>query len=181
MDLNNAKSIREAPTYRPRRTYRDLDGPFVTVTPPIDVAIWPKNQLSPLCLHNVAECLCIPNRDRVSQWRQWGRHSPHHRHKFWSLALCLEYYWCSILLMLNITDESSRSRPRVTFIIKYHLIISDSTMWKRLQNVYSQSNKSDQSHWVSPYDKHLLCTLSPTNLLPTVGYLRFLYASSSSA
>ena len=36
------------------------------------------------------------------------------------------------------------------------------------------------SHWVSPYDNHLLCTLSPTNLLPTVRYLRFLCVCSSS-
>ncbi len=43
-----------------------------------------------------------------------------------------------------------------------------------------KSNKPDSSHWVSPYDNHLLCPLSPTNLLPTVGYLCFLYVPSSS-
>ena len=52
------------------------------------------------------------------------------------------------------------------------------------ENVYKtfthKSNKPDSSHWVSPYDNHLLCTLSPTNLLPTVGYFRFLYVPSSS-
>jgi hypothetical protein len=52
------------------------------------------------------------------------------------------------------------------------------------ENVYKtfthKSNKPDSSHWLTPYDNHLLCTLSPTNLLPTVGYFRFLYVPSSS-
>ena len=52
------------------------------------------------------------------------------------------------------------------------------------ENVYKtfthKSNKPDSSHWLTPYENHLLCTLSPTNLLPTVGYFRFLYVSSSS-
>ena len=52
------------------------------------------------------------------------------------------------------------------------------------ENVYKtfthKSNKADSNHWVSPYDNHLLCTLSPTDLLPTVDYFRFLYVSSSS-
>jgi hypothetical protein len=68
----------------------------------------------------------------------------------------------------------------------HHLIISDNTMWKRLQNVYSLANQRNQTQttvgWacVRPYDNHLLSTLSPTNLLPTVGYLCFLYVPSSS-
>jgi hypothetical protein len=65
--------------------------------------------------------------------------------------------------------------------IGYHLIISDSVMRKRLQNVYSLiKQRRLKSHWVSPYDNHLPCTLSPTNLLPTVDYFCFLYVSSSS-
>ena len=52
------------------------------------------------------------------------------------------------------------------------------------ENVYKtfthKWNKPDSSHWVRTYDNHLLCTLSHTNLLPTVGYLRFLFVPSSS-
>ncbi len=52
------------------------------------------------------------------------------------------------------------------------------------ENVYKtfthKANKPDSSHWLTPNDNHLLCTLSPTNLLPTVGYFRFLYVPSSS-
>ncbi len=67
------------------------------------------------------------------------------------------------------------------FIWHYHLIISDSAMWKRLQNVYSQMKQTrlkplSQPIWqpppLHPVSYHL-------NLLPTVGYLRFLYVSSS--
>jgi hypothetical protein len=52
------------------------------------------------------------------------------------------------------------------------------------ENVYKifthKSNKPDSSHSVSPYDNHPLCPLSPTNILPVVGYLFFMYVSSSS-
>ena len=62
----------------------------------------------------------------------------------------------------------------------YHLIISDSAMCNVYKTFTHKSNKPDSSHWLTPYDNHLLCTLSPTNLLPTVGYFRFLYVPSSS-
>ena len=52
------------------------------------------------------------------------------------------------------------------------------------ENVYKtfthKWNTPDSSHWVRSYDNHLLCTLSHTNLLPTVGYLCFLFVASSS-
>ena len=47
------------------------------------------------------------------------------------------------------------------------------------QTETTESVHSSRSH--STNYNHLLCTLSPTNLLPTVGYLCFLYAPSSSS
>ncbi len=52
------------------------------------------------------------------------------------------------------------------------------------ENVYKtfthKWNTPDSSHWVRSYDNHLLCTMSHTNLLPTVDYLCFLFVASSS-
>ena len=47
---------------------------------------------------------------------------------------------------------------------------------RSLTNQTKQTKATDSART----DNHLLRTLSPTNLLPTVGYVRFLYASSSS-
>jgi hypothetical protein len=57
-------------------------------------------------------------------------------------------------------------------------------MRKRLQNVYSQIKQTRLKPLTYPIWQprlnHLLCNLSPTNLLPTVVYFRFLYVPSSS-
>jgi hypothetical protein len=49
---------------------------------------------------------------------------------------------------------------------------------ENVHKTFSHKSKTpDSIHWVNPYDNHLLCTLSPTNLLPTLRYMCFLYVS----
>ena len=68
------------------------DPPLSTSTPKKSTSrSEPKNQMSPLCLHNVPERL-----PKFGLGWKWVHHSPHLRDKFWSLTFGLPYSWCSL-------------------------------------------------------------------------------------
>jgi hypothetical protein len=58
--------------------------------------------------------------------------------------------------------------PVIWHIIWWSVIVLCENVYKTFTH---KSNKTDSNHWVNPYDNDLFWILSPTNLLPTVGYL----------
>ena len=99
-----------------------------------------------------------------------------HYQAFWGVLIDLIVEFL-VLIIKSFDNQTGNWNP-----VSNDLIIKsfDIIIWQSVsilsENVYKtfthKSNKTDSNHWVSPYDNHLLCTLSPTNLLPTVGYLR---------